>query len=547
MKLVIRRNKLVAMLLALTAITSLCAENNAPVMFNRVMNVMQDEVIRKTANTNQSNSRLLDMFHADGMNCRGDFDQIVTLFDTGALNEQKMVQKAYKDLLKRVLSINKALKKPGDIRYCYVRYLKNDIDALTKQVDSVEKSLQYSQDRQAAYVVKRFSNLMNKSIFPLLCTYIGTPLERQVIDRFIRRPFEFYKRNWWWTVPLTIAAGVVGHNIWTYKLPDKNDPATWNFNTVTTPTDNRNWYRKLIGLAAGLLPFGLAVKASGGDGLINAGTTMAPFYVSEPIGMIDESQQVAVIRSINDRMQNNDLVHHQRVLTNMPRRIIRQIPQLVQAGLQCGWYALYNAWCFLRHLDNHEDVEAQRLFNNRARFNEKKTEWRNFLLNAQQNGNPFLPPQRDNFAENLEQGAMYFLFRNHPEFMVNQNRLSIIAKQELDNGLIPIPNTNDFGMNRNNAFVQLGGADHQPAELGQNIARVRFGGESHIVILLTPGHWKTFLVGTENDVPSVTVIDSNKSNKHLDNDYINNWLLHLFFVQQIDGLEDLGRQLQLID
>lgn len=536
--------------------------------FNKIMEQMRKITLAKMPiYQSQLNGNILDN---DVKTCCNTFETIYQKFKQGSFAQEKTVITAFENLCKIINAVDKAIVGTFFAKPWHIRWIRDAIEALVYSTNCI-KNFKY-EDMYTAQMIKDFYFSTNRKIFPLFSAYVGTPLERIIVDK-LRQAGSFVVRNWWWEIPLLIAASKIGYDVYNHA-PEKPNPETWNFNETTTKKQDYSWYKKFAGYVAGLF----FVSAAVSDGYISTSNG----YVNHPIAeTLEETQKndIALIDGTSETQTNNPQL---KVISGdgLPKRIVRQIPTIHQSRLECAWFALYFAWCWTEYQKN-PSTENKNLFINKAKFNEKIQQWkanyRNYKkANFQQLKNDWVAKKTDN-TENKD--AQYYDNNiNNADDKIRQ-----VDTENIDNWLVSddvitlaydiIPefrnNENiliDDTYEKHRTFLYKNTQDkpdqytfddttlmsygsREIPRWRNAIARLRYAQQPPLLIVIVRygNHWKTFLITKEGQeqIPSITITESLGANEVLHEGIVNK-LFNMYFAQRMDGIEAFARQLNLI-
>ena len=444
---------------------------------------------------------------------RKDFLFISQALDAGQLESAKKVEKSFKSLHKIVSKIKSSKK----LKPRHVRWLSKSIQNLENSLKTVDpKTLDIATTLLLTRIAS-FCQTMRDKVCWFLSEQIGTRFEK-IRDFLVHRPFEFYKRNWWWTVPTTLATAKVSWDSYRYAGNNRIPVGQWNLRTQEGAR-NKAWYKVLLSTIAGSL-FASKFK----DGFVKSNGV----YVGEPVGAPHNYEQDVrwPIRAEVSVIEGNARIGEpQPIETGRTRQILRDvnvvvtsIPTLSQQGTDCGFHAIYNAVCFAQ-----EDFD---LMLNRNLFDQRLATWKNFLaqrhmetnfLHSQEmeaviNNFDFFQPtlrQEQNQNENVSiiegvwqlESALYGA--QYDEYQIASNQVDNLIedverlRQEED------PEHLRFVERHNNNWGER-------PEILQNIRNFR-AGQSQIIILHTgAAHWLALRMerGDDGEPDHILVADS---------------------------------------
>lgn len=326
--------------------------------FDRILISIQEAVEQKTLRRGSNYNPLASFYQGIG-DAANDFALLEDEFQENAFENIPSMKEAFKKLCKTIATIDRSVKTSADIKPRHIRWIKDDLADLSKRAIATQKKVDNREDFNLIPVIRR---LNNNQAFSYSSTYVGSGLDK-LGDVLIHRPWEFFKRNWWWNIPVLAGAAKVYWDAKNYPDNNKQDPENWNLETTGQPESN--WYKKLLSLAA-LSFFGSRFH----DGFIKMNNTM--HLAGEPIG-----REAPAYRDENvsyNQFRGEIILaggEYREINRDYNRRIITQLPCLRQEGLDCGYHALYNALCFAT-----QDYAA---LVNRELFDETLMGWKDIL------------------------------------------------------------------------------------------------------------------------------------------------------------------------
>jgi len=420
----------------------------------------------------------------------------------------KKILKAFEALHKIVSKIKNTKK----LKPRHVRWFAGALQNLENSIKSIKTNSLTTEMLSGLTKIAFFCQTMRDKVCWFLAGQIGTRFEK-IRDFLVHRPFEFYKRNWWWTVPTTLATAKVSWD--SYWLADNSRVPVdrWNLRTQEGPP-SPSWYKLFLTMVAGSL-FASKFK----DGFVKSGGV----YVGKPVGASKNRPEANVLISRVELERENDdsgQVNQRRVrevrhLTVLGEYIVRQLPGLGQWWTcDCGYYALYNALCL--KTDNLAGLVDREAFDIRLR------RWIEIVReNARRNNidlehDDWLRPELLNILIEQDVGQL----RSEEDVKSLADNVSLLEKDTVDPALVEV----DGGL--------ILDADRaRGLGIYEQIQRFRNFNDSQIVLVWVSNHWLAFKLSWENDIPVITVVNSSGTDTRFHT--ITTWLYHLFCVQEI--------------
>jgi len=348
--------------------------------FKRVLQVIERSVVSQLMerkNSPKKNFNPVEIFTEGVINASVEFETIEDEISMERLAEHSKIEASFKKLSDTIAALDKISFRPTRLKPRHIRNLTRDITALGKSAQVAEKNARSEAEFSLIRLIQTFSRTMHTQVLPLCHRYFGTGLEHMA-DFFVHRPWEFVKRNWWWTVPLAIAGGKVAWDTISYPENARVNPEEW------VPRENGNpemsWYKKIIGvLASGAL----ISKFNDGYTKMNGHT-----YVGQPIGAelparVNNNARYKRYEMRIKRKEDGTVdgdpeqveVDPYQFTRTYKERVITQLPCLRQSGVDCGLHTLYNLTCLAR--GRHQDLV------NRGFFRENMHAWKQHLFGPQ--------------------------------------------------------------------------------------------------------------------------------------------------------------------
>ena len=166
-----------------------------------------------------------------------DFFLIAKALEQGQLESSKKVLKAFESLHKIVSKIKNTKK----LKPRHVRWLSGAIQNLENSLKSVKTDAISAETAALLVQIALFCQAMRDKVCWFLAEEIGTRFEK-IRDFLMHRPLEFYKRNWWWTVPTTLATAKVSWDSYRYADNARVSVDRWNLRTQEE-APSPSWYR----------------------------------------------------------------------------------------------------------------------------------------------------------------------------------------------------------------------------------------------------------------------------------------------------------------
>lgn len=304
--------------------------------FERVLHTFQEMVEQKVLKKNYHYAyNPLTLFYRGVSIACNDFAAIEQDFLAGTFADHKNINTKFEALCRTIVDIDKMLYKPSNLRPRHIRWLNDASSQLGKAARTLPSK-----------TIQNFAMTMNRDVLPHCARYIGTGFEH-MRDFLVHRPWEFFKRNWWWTIPTTAAGAKIAWDALNFPEDQRQNPTDWNTRANNQP--DSSWYKKLVSLIAGGM---FASKLAKGYTKMDGHT-----YVGHPIGLEQPAgAQEAQYKQYEQRIVRGDdgrvigdpqqvEVDPYRFQRNYLRRVITQLPCLRQKGMNCGFHSLYNAVC----------------------------------------------------------------------------------------------------------------------------------------------------------------------------------------------------------
>jgi len=370
-----------------------CNSNRFEQILHTIKNAVEEQVLIK----NKYNYNPLDFFYKGIESACNDFSIIENEFISGAFVGHNTIHENFKKLCTTITKIDSILYKPLNLRPRHIRWLKDNILQFARTAAAIEKKVTNQADFKLIYIIQDFAKTINFSIFPYCLRYIGSSFEH-LRDLSIHRPFEFLKKNWWWTIPTAAVATKVAWNALNFPENQKQDPKDWTMQTNDQPHDS--WYKKIISLVAAVV-FASQLK----DGYIKMdGHT----YVGKPLGLEEHEEthnaeykqyKTELVRGEDETVIGDPKqvgIDPFRFERHYNKRIITQLPVLSQSGADCGFHSLYNAVCL--KIKRYKDLV------NRQKFEEMRRAWKTYLFRNEANKKNIEPNTISRFltADELE-------------------------------------------------------------------------------------------------------------------------------------------------
>lgn len=312
------------------------------------------------------------------------FSLIQEKFENGIFSKKQKIINKNQKLRETVSYIAERVEVLEDLTPSHLRWLRTDISNLAESSLSVIYQILTKEERNMIISLCHFTKDFEQLIAPASAPLIGTRWSR-FVDSYLYRPAEFYKRNWKWTVPLTLLGGKVSYDFYKYAGSPReigNLPAVEDINEergfLSRTADK---YKNYL-----ILPIaGLFSSFSKKDGfLINAETGKATNQPLQSVFLRGNRQITIPPTTPQGQPQQRNETFVRKLdrfdatrQNNSDQYVVRSLQGLNQkvAG-PCPFYALFHTYCLYR---NHEEgVSLNRLLD-RNLFTPLFRRWKNIV------------------------------------------------------------------------------------------------------------------------------------------------------------------------
>jgi len=268
------------------------------------------------------------------------FDRIEKLFSENIFASYKRLTNSFRRFSITVSNLRRVIHSTKNVRPAYVRWLQERVTNLGKMAKKAIGT--EACNKQSLLEIVCFYRQMKSDVFPDMNMYIGTSGQK-TWDNLVQKPWEFYKRNWFWVTPLVVCGSILA--------------------VKGCQMIRDSWLGKVAAAGAGLILLR--------DGQILIGGHKRGRVVEKPISQMFSAtfdSQTCFMNTVREGEEEPNIFKHK----------IVQDPSLKQKGLACGYHAIFNLMRYHRWLNPKPDkgMSDEPNLIKRTKFNEQLKAWK---------------------------------------------------------------------------------------------------------------------------------------------------------------------------